>query len=300
LNATHTISKMKKFPRISVVTPSFNQAIYLEYTIESVVSQNYPELEYLVIDGGSTDGSIEIIKKHENEIAYWLSEKDKGMYDAIQKGFEKSSGEIMGWINSDDMYHPKSLFTVAEIFSKFPEVCWLVGAATAFDEEGRTVSVKQSKRFSKYDFYSHDFKWLQQESVFWRRSLWNKAGSALNVNLKYAGDFALWLQFFSHEKLYVTDALIGGFRLRSSDQFTLERINEYLEEINFLLSSLNLSKADKEIISRYKRILLIERLLKRIKIFRSGALEKRYRGKYFQKGKQIVYDRFSSGFILKD
>jgi glycosyltransferase involved in cell wall biosynthesis len=109
----------------------------LEETILSVLDQNYPKLEYIIIDGASTDNSIEIIKKYENKLSYWVSEKDNGMYDAIQKGFEKSTGDIMAWINADDLYHRKSLFIVAELFQKFVEINWLVGASTQWDEYGR-------------------------------------------------------------------------------------------------------------------------------------------------------------------
>ena len=95
---------MKNLPKISIVTPSFNQAQFIEETILSVLNQNYPNLEYIIIDGGSTDGSVDIIKKYADKIAYWVSEKDSGMYDAINKGFGKSTGEILAWINSDDIF----------------------------------------------------------------------------------------------------------------------------------------------------------------------------------------------------
>lgn len=279
------------FPKISIVTPNLNRAQYLEETIKSVLDQGYPNLEYIIIDGGSADGSIDIIKKYEPRLAYWESEPDRGMYHAIQKGFKKSTGEIMAWINSDDMYHKNSLYTVAEIFTSFEQVTWLVGASTAYDEYGRTVLCSQTRSFSKFDFYNYDFKWLQQESVFWKRSLWEKAGSTLNVNLKYAGDLELWLRFFQHEKLLVTDALIGGFRWHNSNQITLEHIEEYLNEAKKEIDKIELSKSEKKVLMHYQRLQKLVSLLNLLKIFKTNVILSRYRSKYFQYSNKVVFDR---------
>lgn len=127
----------------------------------SSINQGYPNLEYIIIDGGSTDGSLEIIKKYSNQLSYWISEPDGGMYEAIQKGFDKSTGEIMAWINSDDMYHPGALFVISDIFQSFPEVNWLLGAMTSYDEKGRTIGLERSKSFSKYDFYIGNFNYFR-------------------------------------------------------------------------------------------------------------------------------------------
>jgi len=123
---------MTNFPKISIVTVNYNLSHFLEETIKSVIDQQYPNLEYIIIDGGSTDDSVDIIKKYEKFISFWISEKDEGIYDALQKGFSKSSGEIMGWLNSDDLYHPKLLFVVGEIFSRFNQINWLTGVNTFF------------------------------------------------------------------------------------------------------------------------------------------------------------------------
>jgi glycosyltransferase involved in cell wall biosynthesis len=291
---------MVVYPKISIVTPSFNQAQYIEDTILSVISQNYPNLEYIIIDGGSTDGSVEIIKKYERYLTYWVSEPDLGMYYAIQKGFDRSTGEIMAWINSDDMYHKNALYTVADIFDSFPQINWLVGATTSFDESGRTVIATPTRMFSKFDFYNHDFKWLQQESVFWRRILWNNTGSSLNLSLKYAGDFALWMKYFSCDQLFVTQALIGGFRWRSQDQISLEHIDEYLSEVESVYSSNSLSDKDKMILDNFNRLRRIEKIIKKFKIFRTDWLIKRYKNKFFNQTRRVDYDRQRLEFIISD
>lgn len=203
------------YPKISIVTPNYNMGEYIEYTILSVLNQDYPNLEYIVIDGGSTDESINIIKKYENSINYWISEKDSGMYSAIQKGFEKATGTIMMWLNSDDLLYPKALFTIAEIFEKFEDVHWLTGIPSAFDENGKIVKIGSLKLWNKYDFFTDNYRWIQQESTVWRRELWEKAGARLDDKLKLAGDFELWLRFFQLTKLYSIDTVIGGFRLRN-------------------------------------------------------------------------------------
>jgi glycosyltransferase involved in cell wall biosynthesis len=288
------------YPKISIVTPNFNGERFLEETILSLLDQKYPNLEYIIIDGASTDKSVEIIKKYESFLHYWESSKDNGMYHAIQKGFEKSSGEIMAWLNSDDMYHNNSLFTIAEIFNSLPNVNWLQGLCTAFDELGRTVSCFPARGFSKYDFLNHDYKWIQQESVFWRRSLWEKAGARLNTDLKYAGDFDLWLRFFQYDFLYRTDALIGGFRFRSSGQITKELLNEYLSEVDKILSDFSLDQPDIKILKGYQRALRKDKILRLFKVFHRDIFAYRFRKKYFPKPVKAIFDRNEMVFKLSD
>ena len=220
------------YPRITVVTPNLDQARHLEACIASVLNQGYPNLEYIVVDGGSRDGSVEIIRKYESRLHGWISEPDEGQYHAVQKGFDRSSGEIMAWLNSDDKYHDRSLFAMAEIFRRFPDVEWLTGLPTEYTEEGVTISriALPWARWSRYRYLTWDFQFVQQESTCWRRRLWEKAGSKLDLSMKFAGDLELWARFFRHARLHTTTSLIGGFRYRAGGQRSLDFRPEYLAE----------------------------------------------------------------------
>ncbi len=260
--------------KISIITPNYNGYEYLEETINSILSQNYPNLEYIIIDGGSTDKSVEIIKKYENKLSYWISESDNGLYDALQKGFSKTTGDIMGWLNSDDLLHPKSLFTINEIF-QLSEVKWLQGKPSTIDEKGRTIGVSDIYRWSKINFWMGNYKWIQQESTFWHKDLWEKAGSYIDTELKLAGDFELWNRFFKYEKLYVTNALIGGFRFRSKNQLSLDYIDDYNQEAENILNN---NEYCRETILKIKRIKKYEKyltLLRKTRFFNIFALKNR-------------------------
>ncbi len=202
-----------QYPRISVVTPSFNQADYLEATLRSVITQRYPELEYVVVDGGSRDGSVDIIERYAAHLTFWTSEADGGHADALNKGFAKTTGEIMCWINSSDMQYPWTLHTVAEIFSQLPQVDWIAGVPSLFDAAGRPRAVAFPRRLNIYDVLAGDYRWIQQESVFWRRRLWERAGGRVDAELTCASDFELWLRFFRSARLYSVSTVLAGYRI---------------------------------------------------------------------------------------
>jgi glycosyltransferase involved in cell wall biosynthesis len=201
-----------EWPKIALVTPVFNSARYLEATIRSVLSQGYPNLQYVIADGGSTDGSVEIIRKYEPQLQAWFSEPDRGMYHAINKAFARTSGEAMGWISATDLLHAGSLFVVGSVFRAFPEVEWITGRPTGFSDEGMAVETLRLRQWSRMRFLAGANRYIQQESTFWRRSLWDRAGAHVDDARRSASDFELWVRYFRFAQLYPVDALIGGFR----------------------------------------------------------------------------------------
>jgi glycosyltransferase involved in cell wall biosynthesis len=214
---------MQDTPRISIVTPSFNQGQFLEQTIRSVLSQGYPNLEYIVLDGGSTDGSVEIIKRYEKQISFWRSKRDNGHYDAINEGFSRSTGDILAWINSDDIYFPWTFTTVAAMMSSIHDMRWLSSLMPAvLDYDGLVYQFDRLPGFSREAFLEGKnlpgedtlelpFGFIQQESTFWRRGLWEKVGG-IRTQYKLAGDFDLWARFFQHADLWGCPIPLGGFR----------------------------------------------------------------------------------------
>jgi hypothetical protein len=204
------------WPRISLVTPVYNSGKYIEQAIRSVLAQDYPNLEYFIVDGGSTDGTLDVIRKYERELSGWLTEPDKGMYDALNKGFARTTGEIMGWISATDQLHVGGLRVVGSVFGQFPDVEWITGRPTTFDEDGKTVGVFNLMRWSRNRFLAGANRYIQQESTFWRRKLWDSAGSHVDAARSMAADFGLWVRFFRETQLYTVDALIGGFRMHAA------------------------------------------------------------------------------------
>jgi len=181
--------------RLSVVIPSFNHATFLEACLESVVGQaaDGVGVEAIVIDGGSTDGSREIIERYADQLAYWVSEPDRGQSHALSKGFERSTGEVMGWLNSDDMLAPGALAVVAEFFRERPDIDLLYGDMKLVDREGRPLKVKKETAFDLGAFL-WVYNYIPQPSTFWRRRTWERSGG-LDEGLQCAMDCDLWLKF---------------------------------------------------------------------------------------------------------
>jgi len=200
------------WPRITMVTAVYNGEQYLEDTIRSIVLQGYPNLEYIIVNDGSTDGTVDIIRKYEQHLVEWINQPNKGLYAALNAGFAQASGEILGWLDASDKLHTSGLFVVGSVFTAFPEVTWITGRATGFNRAGMTVVANPLQRWSRYRFLAGANKYIQQESTFWRRSLWDRAGGSLGTSYGPAGDFELWVRFFRYAPLHTVDALIGGYR----------------------------------------------------------------------------------------
>lgn len=259
-----------QYPKITVVTPVYNQVQYLEQTIVSIINQSYPNLEYIIIDGGSTDGTLDIIQKYDKYLTYWVSEPDKGMYHAIQKGFDKSTGEIMCWLNSDDVFFDKCLFVIADIFNNHPEVEWFSGKSASIDAEGRIIGVDDidgvdSIRFCKYDFYLNRGFWVPQSSTIWRRSIWEKICGSLDTSLRLAGDFDLWLRFINIAPQYVANTLIGTYRLREGQ--LSQMIDKYMLEVQQSIANNPLPIDELCLLKTYKRKLYWAEKINKLKIF---------------------------------
>ncbi len=224
-------------PRISLVVPSLNQAGTLDACLSSILGQGYPGLECRVMDGGSGDGSVELIRARQGELAGWESGPDGGQFHAVARGLSLSTGEVMGWLNSDDMLWPGSLAVVGEVFAAFPEVEWITtGFPVLYDGEGRARVSTVVRGYSLESFadrrhlggHRGHLWWVQQESTFWRRSLWERAGGRLDETLHFAGDFELWSRFIRLTPLHTVMAPLGGFR-RHQGQKTSSMAGYYRE-----------------------------------------------------------------------
>ncbi len=227
---------MTRLPKITIVTPSFNSGKYIEKCILSIREQNYKNYEHIIIDGGSTDNTLDILKKYEKQYPMrWISEPDDGMYDAINKGFSMADGDIFAWLNADDYYFPWTLQVVAKAFER-RDIHWLTGmpSVTKYFENtwmlylvpNLPVVYHQGMiRRGVYDGRTMYF--IQQESCFWSRELWNKSGG-LNNRYKMAGDYFLWKAFAREEPLYTIHCNLASFRIHAG-QKTDDMDGYYLE-----------------------------------------------------------------------
>jgi GT2 family glycosyltransferase len=176
---------------VSIITPSYNQAPYVEQTIQSVLGQDYARIEYILIDGGSTDNSAEIVRRYADLLAYWISEQDSGQAEAINKGFKRARGDILAWLNSDDYYLPNTIPAVLKCFEENPDVVMVYGDMLAVNENGETINVLKYKQLSLEDLLC--FQIIGQPSVFFRRAALDKAGP-LDITFHFLLDHHLWIR----------------------------------------------------------------------------------------------------------
>jgi glycosyltransferase involved in cell wall biosynthesis len=227
-NGRTILRKDPSWPKISIVTPSYNQGRFLERTILSVLNQNYPNLEYIILDGGSTDDSVEIIKRYEKYLAYWVSEKDAGQADAIKKGFRQSTGQILAWLNSDDVYLSGTLYRIAGVFKNIPDVGVVYGNVCLTDEEDRIIAERRLTPYmphiSRLGFLYGGFG-ISQSASFWTRDLYRRVGE-INPDFVHCLDNDLFVRFaLARAKFAFVREFFAGARMhRSSKTATLHHI----------------------------------------------------------------------------
>lgn len=206
---------MTHTPLVTIVTPSYNQAPFLEQTIRSVLEQDYPRIEYFVIDGGSNDGSLEIIKKYAPRLAGWVSEKDAGQTDAINKGFARATGEILAWINSDDTYNPGAVRQAVEFLTQNPQVAMVYADCNFVDEHSRFIG-KFNAAQTDYRRLRRGYVHIPQQTMFFRADYWHRLGP-LDPSFFFAMDYDLWTRIAAHAPLhYLPGKTWANFRLHTS------------------------------------------------------------------------------------
>lgn len=200
-----------EYPKITIITPSFNQAEFLERTIKSVIDENYPNLEFIIIDGGSTDGSVEIIRKYEKYLTYWVSEKDNGQSHAINKGLHIATGDWVAWQNSDDIYYPGVFKIVADAAYANPEAGLIIGDMNLIDEDDRLIRDMHYVR-PTYEAMVAEGMVLSNQAAFWRSDVHDSIGM-MDESLHLGFDFDWFLRLTKYTKAISVNKCLGAFRI---------------------------------------------------------------------------------------
>ncbi len=209
--------KPPALPLVSIITPSFNQASFLEETITSVLTQDYPRIEYIIMDGGSTDGSVDIIQKYADRLAYWESVKDKGQTDAINKGFDRASGDILAWINSDDTYNPKAVGEAVKFLIAHPETAMVYADCNFINEHGDVIG-KFASRQTDYAKLRRGYVHIPQQTMFFRSTYWKQLGP-LDPSFYFAMDYDLWVRIAKQAPVqYLPGKTWANFRIHTSSK----------------------------------------------------------------------------------
>jgi glycosyltransferase involved in cell wall biosynthesis len=202
--------------RVSIVTPSYNQAQFLEQTIRSVLEQDYPDLEYIIVDGKSSDGSLDLIRKYSDRLSWWVSEPDRGQTDALNKGFSHATGELLAWLNSDDTYVPGAIREAVEFFKANPNAALIYGDANYIDESGRVVGRFPAAQ-TDYRRLRRGYVHIPQQASFFRADLWRQVGP-LDPSFFFAMDYDLWVRLAARSPLVYHPRVWANFRLHGDSK----------------------------------------------------------------------------------
>lgn len=206
-----------ELPLVSIITPSFNQARFLERTMQSVFVQDYPRIEYIVVDGGSTDGSVDVIKQHQSRLAWWVSEQDKGQTDAINKGFNRAKGDILAWLNSDDTYNPQAVSEAVKFLVENPEVALVYADCNFVNEEDRLIGKFKSAQ-TDYRRLREGYVHIPQQTMFFRAKYWKELGP-LDPSFYFAMDYDLWTRIAAKAPFkYLPGRVWANFRIHTTSK----------------------------------------------------------------------------------
>lgn len=246
---------MSLLPKITVITPSYNQGQYIEETILSIINQDYPNLEYIIMDGGSTDNTVEIIKKYQDRITYWVSEKDTGQSNAINKGLRKATGDIINWINSDDQLQPGALSAVAKHFMANPDAVIVHGRIEYFGETKNYYSSNLPQQDLTIKYVSHIC--MPQPASFFHRKLIDEQGY-LDESLHFSMDTDLFMRAGLHYRLVQVEDVIARFRLHVNSKSVSAFSKTFLSDNKKIFSRVLATIGDQKAIDEMKKIGLYE------------------------------------------
>lgn len=218
---------MAEQPLVSIITPSYNQVAFIEATIQSVLEQDYPNIEYLVIDGGSTDGTLDILRRYEDRLR-WVSEPDQGQADAINKGMRAATGQILGWLNSDDLYVPGAVRTVVDVFTQQPEAMFVYGDAIAIDEQDKNYGIRIHVHQTNAEELVQIGDPIVQPASFWRAEVWQTCGE-LDLSLRYTLDYEYWMRVAKRYPMTYIPVVLAKERLYADAKTfkgAIERVDE--------------------------------------------------------------------------
>jgi len=199
---------------VSIVTPSHNQSRYIEETIRSVLAQDHPQIEYLIVDGGSTDGTVDVIRKYQDRLAWWVSEKDGGQTDAINKGFGRAKGDVLAWINSDDTYEPHAVSAAVKYLQEHPEVGMVYGDCNYINAHGEVIGRFHSAQ-TNYRLLRRGYTHIPQQTMFFRTELWRQV-APLDPSFYFAMDYDLWTRLAARTAIKYVPQTWANFRLHTS------------------------------------------------------------------------------------